>query len=140
MARLMSQIKGGYYAAHPQAVAAVLARLRPPQRGECLILDPCAGEGHALVQLAESLHATGYGIELSEDRAAKVRESLTEGQALAPADFLRCAISPHSFSFVWCNPPYDLRPQIGRSWPRLSSSRSTVVTRSAATNGEWSVD
>jgi hypothetical protein len=44
MARLMSQIRGGYYAAAPEAVAAVLERLRPPDYGDCLILDPCAGE------------------------------------------------------------------------------------------------
>ena len=44
MARLMSQVKGGYYAAAPEAVATVLERLRPPAWGECLILDPCAGE------------------------------------------------------------------------------------------------
>jgi predicted RNA methylase len=107
MARLVSQIKGGYYAAAPEAVAAVLERLRPPDQGECLILDPCAGEGKALLQLAEGLKAVSYGIELSEDRAAVVRASLPEGQALAPADFFRCAISYRSFSFVWCNPPYD---------------------------------
>jgi hypothetical protein len=107
MARLMSQIKGGYYAAPPEAVAAVLVRLRPPDKGDCLILDPCAGEGKALLQLAEGLKAAPYGIELSEDRAAEVRESLPEGQALAPADFLRCAITFRSFSFIWCNPPYD---------------------------------
>jgi len=107
MARLMSQVKGGYYAAAPEAVAAVLERLRPPELGECLVLDPCAGEGKALVQLAQGLKAVPYGIELSADRAAKVRESLPEGRALAPADFLRCAISPRSFSFIWCNPPYD---------------------------------
>jgi hypothetical protein len=41
MARLMSQVKGGYYAAAPEAVAAVLARLRPPGCGEGTILDPC---------------------------------------------------------------------------------------------------
>jgi hypothetical protein len=103
----MSQVKGGYYAAAPEAVAAVLERLRPPDDGECLILDPCAGEGHALLQLAQGLHGVPYGIELSEDRAALVRESLPEGQSLAPADFLRCAISYCSFSFIWCNPPYD---------------------------------
>jgi hypothetical protein len=103
----MSQIKGGYYAAPPEAVAAVLERLRPPERGECLVLDPCAGEGRALVQLAEGLQAVPYGIELSEDRAATVRQSLSEGQVLAPADFLRSAISYRSFSLVWCNPPYD---------------------------------
>ena len=84
MARLMSQIKGGFYAAAPAAVAAVLDRLRPPDAGECLILDPCAGEGQALLQLAQGLHAVPYGIELSEDRAALVRESLPEGQSLGP--------------------------------------------------------
>ena len=107
MARLMSQVKGGYYAAAPEAVAAVLERLRPSDQGESLILDPCAGEGKALLQLAQGLHAVPYGIELSEDRAAVVRQSLPEGQALAPADFLRCAITYRSFSFIWCNPPYD---------------------------------
>jgi 16S rRNA G1207 methylase RsmC len=48
-----------------------------------------------------------YGIELSEDRAALVRDSLPEGQSLAPADFLRSAISYRSFSCIFCNPPYD---------------------------------
>ena len=33
MARLMSQIKGGYYAAAPEAVAAVLERLQPAAPG-----------------------------------------------------------------------------------------------------------
>jgi hypothetical protein len=54
MARLMSLVKGGYYAAAPEAVAAVLERLRPPSTGICSILDPCAGEGHALLQLESS--------------------------------------------------------------------------------------
>jgi hypothetical protein len=103
----MSQVKGGYYAAAPEAVAAVLDRPRPPDEGECLILNPCAGEAKALLQLAQGLDAVPYGIELSEDRAAVVRESLPEGQALAPADFFRCAISHRSFSMVFCNPPYD---------------------------------
>ena len=107
MARLMSQVKGGYYAAPPEAVTAVLERLRPPDQGQCLILDPCAGEGKAILQLAQGLNAVPFGIELSEDRAAAVRHSLPESQSLAPADFLRCAITHRSFSFIWCNPPYD---------------------------------
>lgn len=61
MARLVAQIKGGYYAASPVAVAAVLERLRRPTSGECVVLDPCAGEGHALLQLAQALRATAYG-------------------------------------------------------------------------------
>ena len=87
MARLMSQVKGGYYAAAPEAVAAVLERLRPPDQGECLILDPCAGEGKALVQLAQGLKAVPYGIELSEDRAAVVRQVPARGPGLGPGRF-----------------------------------------------------
>ena len=59
------------------------------------------------MQLARGLNATAFGIELSEDRAAIVGEALPEGQSLAPADFLRCAISYRSFSMIWANPPYD---------------------------------
>jgi hypothetical protein len=103
----MSQVRGGFYPAPPEAVAAVAERLRPPDRGECLLLDPCAGEGRALLQFADALKAVPYGIELSEDRGAIVRDSLPEGQSLAPADFLRCSITPRSFSFIWSNPPYD---------------------------------
>jgi hypothetical protein len=59
------------------------------------------------LQLADGLKAIPYGIELSEDRAAIVRESLPEGQSLCPADFLRCQISTASFSLAFVNPPYD---------------------------------
>jgi hypothetical protein len=120
MARLMSQIKGGYYAAAPEAVAAVMERLMPPSAGQCLVLDPAAGEGRALAQLAEGLGAVPYGIELSEDRAATVRESLPEGQSLAPADFLRTAISYRSFSFAWS------RNRLGRWPPRQPGEASEV--------------
>jgi hypothetical protein len=126
MARLMSQVKGAYYAAAPEAVAAVLQRLRPPDEGECLILDPCAGEAKALLQLAQGLHAVPYGIELSEDRAAVVRWSLPEGQALAPADFFRCAISHRSFSLVWCNPPYDYQVYWSPKYPGVCRSPASV--------------
>ena len=107
MARLMSQIKGGYYAAAPEAVAAVLQRLRPPDQGECLVLDCCAGEGLALLQLADGLGGVPYGIELSEDRAAVLAALLDEDKVLAPADFLRTSISYGSFSLALVNSPYD---------------------------------
>jgi predicted RNA methylase len=106
MARLMSQIKGGWYPAAPEAVDAVLQRLRPPQQGECLVVDPCAGTGFALLQLAEKLGAVPYGIELSEDRAEIMRDLLPDDQTLAPADFFRTSISYGSFSFALVNPPF----------------------------------
>jgi hypothetical protein len=115
MARLASQVRGGYYAAAPEAISAILAKLHGPIDGECLVLDPCAGEGLALNQIATCLRAVPYGCELSEDRARTMAESVPAENTLAPADFLRTAISYHSFSFVWCNPPYDYSTSGGRT-------------------------
>jgi hypothetical protein len=105
--RLRGQSKGGFYAAHPDAVAAVLEHLMPAKPGQTTILDPCAGEGCAIVQLAQGLHADPWAIELSEDRAESVRNLLPPGQALTPGDFLTCHVSPLTFSAVWLNPPFD---------------------------------
>lgn len=106
--RLIGQAKGGFYAAAPEAIAEVLTRLRrPPDDQPCTLIDPCAGEAAALLQLAEGLNAEPYGIELSEDRASEVARLLPEGQFIAPADLLGCVIQSRCFSFVWCNPPYD---------------------------------
>ncbi len=80
----------------------------PPAAGDCLILDPCAGEGHALLQLAQGLHAVPYGIELSEDRAALVRESLPEGHQILdfPLRRLREAVPDVQASFRSSIAPY----------------------------------
>ena len=132
MARLASQAKGGFYSAAPDAVAAVLSRLRPPLIGECPVLDPCCGQSMALLQLVQGLEEThakmaadgtelfgpgivkptalnvlAYGIELSEDRAAIAAALLDEDKALCPCDFFRCQVSYNSFSLVWSNPPFD---------------------------------
>lgn len=113
MARLAAEAKGCYYPAHPDAVAMILERLTPTD--PCYIVDPCAGLGAALMQLAQGLSAIPYGVELSEDRAAALMSLLPEGNALAPADFLRSTVSAGSFSFVWLNPPYaDAGDGLGR--------------------------
>ena len=103
--RLAGEIKGGYYAAHPNAVEMVLARLTPSD--PCLVFDPCAGEAKALLQLAAGLHAVPYAVELDEGRSETVRAAVPEGNAIAPADFLRCSITAGCFSFAWVNPPFD---------------------------------
>ena len=105
--RLIGQARGGFYAAAPEAMAEVLARLRPPDNQLCTVFDPCAGEAAALLQLAEGLGAEPFAVELSEDRAEEVAQRLPEGQALVPADFLGCIVQSGCFSFVWCNPPFD---------------------------------
>ena len=108
--RLAAQARGGFYPAHPSAVAHAATYLRPPPAGPFSILDPCAGEGDALRQLGDLLGCPPgqtYAIELDDGRAEAVRAALPDARVLAPADFFGCRASPNSFSFVWLNPPFD---------------------------------
>ncbi len=103
--RLRGQAKGGYYAAHPDAIAAAMERVIPPEDG-CFVFDPCAGEADAITQIADLLGGTAYGVELEETRSVTVRKLLGD-RALAPADIFGTAISPKCWSLAWVNPPYD---------------------------------
>jgi 16S rRNA C967 or C1407 C5-methylase (RsmB/RsmF family) len=65
--RLAAQVRGGFYPAHEKAVALAASFLRPPVGERFAILDPCAGQGAAIRQLAELLGcpaAQTYAIEL----------------------------------------------------------------------------
>ena len=104
--RLAAQMRGGFYPAHPDAIAHAASFLRPPL-APFSILDPCAGEGAAVRQLAELLGcppAMTYAIELDEHRASAVHTALPEGHILAPASFFGCRASYNSFSLTWLNP------------------------------------
>src|SRR5439155_16294778 len=82
MARLASVLKQGFYPAPPEAIAGILRHLKipdpPPDQKfkpeDVNILDPCAGEARALVQLAEGLGVSKdhvFAIELNASRAAR---------------------------------------------------------------------
>jgi hypothetical protein len=74
------------------------------------ILDRCAGEGKALVQLAEGLRiSTGhvFAVELNASRAARIAEAYPDMRLLGPCSFEGTRITRHSFSFVYLNPPFD---------------------------------
>ena len=108
--RLAAQVKGGYYAAHENAVAYAAKFLLAPQGGPFTILDPCAGEGRALRQLGELLNCPAnqlFGIELDDSRADVLRTAIPTANILAPANFLGCRASSGSFPFIWLNPPFD---------------------------------
>ncbi len=108
--RLAAQVKGGYYAAHENAVAYAAKFLLAPQGGPFTILDPCAGEGRALRQLGELLNCPAnqlFGIELDDSRAEALRTAIPTANILAPANFLGCRTSFGSFPFIWLNPPFD---------------------------------
>jgi len=103
-------MKGGFYPAPAKAVAHAATFLRPPAGQPFSILDPCAGEGAAIRQLAELLGcppALTFAIELDDSRAEKVRATLPEATVLAPASCFGCRASRNRLSFVWLNPPFD---------------------------------
>ena len=67
MARLASQEKGGFYPTPPTITELIRSQISAPHGGR--VLDPCAGEGIALVTLAEMLRLEAYGVELNQPRA-----------------------------------------------------------------------
>ena len=115
--RLIGQIKQGYFPAPPEAIAGILKHLRRPVEpdprfkvDEVNILDPCSGEGKALVQLAEGLSISPghvFAIELNASRAARIAEAYPDVRLLGPCSFEATRITRHSFSLVYLNPPFD---------------------------------
>ena len=109
--RLAAQAKGGFYPAPVEAVALAASYLAPPDDKPFTILDPCAGRGSAIGRLANLLGCPKqhtYVIELDEARSATCRDHLGEAaHVVGPSSFFGAAITPKSFSLVWCNPPFD---------------------------------
>lgn len=108
--RLAAQVRGGYYPAHPEAIAYAASFLRAPVGQPFAILDPCAGTGEAIAQLGEALGCPKdfvHAIELDDSRAEAVHARLAGANVQAPADFFGCRASFDSFSFIWLNPPFD---------------------------------
>lgn len=109
MARLAAQAKGGYYPTPPAEMAHVAARLAVEPGSSVNLLDPCAGRGEALRQLADALAAKGakvatYGVEIERERAeaaAQILDRVVKGGY----EHLRC--SRGVMSLMWLNPPYD---------------------------------
>jgi hypothetical protein len=116
--RLIAQIKQGYYPAPPEAIAGILRHLKIPDpqpdskftREHVNILDPCAGEAKALVQIAEGLGVSWghvFAIELNASRSARITEAYPDIRLLGPCSFEGTRVTRHSFSLVYLNPPFD---------------------------------
>ena len=118
MARLASVVKQGFFPAPPEAIAGILRHLKIPdpppdsrfKAEDINILDPCAGEARALVQLAEGLGVSPghvFAVELNARRAATIAETHPEVRLLGPCSFQATRITRQSLSMVYLNPPFD---------------------------------
>jgi hypothetical protein len=110
MARLASVEKAGFYPTPPEETELVCSRLTAEPGSKIAVFDPCCGEGIALEEMAKSLQAQGedvtsysYGVELEEGRARKAHGHLDR---VICSPYEDATITPHSFPFMWLNPPY----------------------------------
>ncbi len=71
----------------------------------CSVIDPCAGEGKALIAMTRHAPACRrYGIELDAYRAEEVAKVL---DVVIQGDALNTRSKVEAFSAAYCNPPFD---------------------------------
>lgn len=136
MARLESQARGGFYATPPHLVAPIAGLLEPAPTGDFVVVDPCAGEGDAVIDLVcnvfteETRRACDvrvYVCEMEAERAEALKRrkghALPDGRYALPHGCLTVAHGDafhlqapkrEGASLAWINPPYDLDPVHGR--------------------------
>lgn len=103
MARLAAQARLNYYPVSERTIDLLAGCLRFSQ--PTAILDPCAGTGDAIAQIApKSTICQTFGIELDQKRAEQAKSKLT---TVLHASALSATIKASSFGLVWCNPPFD---------------------------------
>ncbi len=109
MARLMSQVKMGYYPTPEEVLIDIASKFELKNGLGCSILDPCCGEGDALKILKENIDGgyliRTYGIELDRNRYLKAKKNVDH---IMNADALNeVMIEEDKFSLLFLNPPYD---------------------------------
>jgi Uncharacterised methyltransferase family (DUF6094) len=67
-------------------------------------IDPCVGDGTALIEIARETGAFLAGIELDADRAAA---AAVKGIATAHGSAFECRVLAETCSLLYLNPPYD---------------------------------
>jgi predicted RNA methylase len=130
MARLASDAKAGFYPISPVAMEGILKHVYLADKSkEHTIIDPCAGEGHAIKQLSEGVgipQSHVYAVELDLGRYKAAKALMPEAQFLTgPASFLGTQISGYSFSLAYVNPPYSSELGGGRREEQVFVSRAT---------------
>lgn len=107
--------KAGYFPTDEPTLERCLSALEPTSGGLMSILDPCAGEGAAIAEIAFDLgrdRVRSYAVEYDLDRATSARR-LTD--RCLHADLIDTLISRQAFGLLFLNPPYGdlVRDQCG---------------------------
>lgn len=102
MSRPFSRMKLGYYPL-PVEETQNIRTLLLSSRGYSAI-DPCAGDGTALVEITKDTGAHVRAIELDADRAAACAQN---GIDTVHGSAFDCRVLAESCSLLYLNPPYD---------------------------------
>lgn len=107
MSNIGNKIRAGFFATPPRQGEFIRSLLN--FESETAILDPTAGEGHVLKQLAQgeeerSFLVKTYAVELDKARAAQATEVL---DTVVQSPIESMVISHNSFGLIYLNPPYD---------------------------------
>jgi len=97
--------KNGYFPTDAETLSRVLQAIQPSS-GRMRILDPCAGEGAAIAEVAHHLEresVDAYGIEYDTERAQSMMGLVDTG---LQGDLMDMVVSPRSMGLLWLNPPY----------------------------------
>lgn len=116
--RLKAQIKLGYYATPPSVVRKIKRWLRFPNgwNPKVTLFDPCAGEGDAILEIAEHAFSSGASpiicaVELDEKRFNAMKAKMPPQNEMISnivhAPYERVKWDLASMSLMWLNPPYD---------------------------------
>ncbi|MGB1251143.1 MAG: DUF6094 domain-containing protein, partial [Candidatus Promineifilaceae bacterium] len=119
MSRLESAAIAHYYKIAPEVTQLIVQFVTAPQGGR--LLDPCAGKGAALVQLANAWGMEPFGVEIHPERATIATSVINQLIANRPTlqhhdrqvtrlfahsmQFMN--ISHASFNCAFVNPPFD---------------------------------
>lgn len=98
--------KNGYYPTDEGSLERVLQALTPANDGVIRALDPCAGEGAALTEVAHALgrdRVHAYGVEYDPERATTMATLI---DTALQGDLMDTVISPRTMGLLWLNPPY----------------------------------
>jgi hypothetical protein len=101
--RNAGRLKLGYYPLPIEEARNLRQRLIAPQ--SFFAVDPCAGDGAALVEITRDLPAQQAAIELDSDRAAA---AAARGIAVTHGSTFESHFPAGSCSLIYLNPPYDV--------------------------------
>ena len=102
MSRLISRLKLGYYPLPVEEARNIRALLL--SSAPYAAIDPCIGDGTALIEITRETGAHLAGIELDADRAAA---STQNGIATVHGSAFECRVLAETCSLLYLNPPYD---------------------------------